>query len=80
MGGDSATRRAVKEATLRKAAAASALGPEMMRVPRMQRTNAGLSNHGVARIALDGQVQQTSNGRIPLADDGTSHTVEVLLG
>jgi cyclic beta-1,2-glucan synthetase len=37
-------------------------------------------NHGVSRISLDGQALQTSNAPIPLADDGTSHKVEVVLG
>jgi len=37
-------------------------------------------NHGVSRLSLDGQALQTSDAQIPLADDGTSHKVEVVLG
>lgn len=37
-------------------------------------------SHGVARIALDGQVLQTRDGQIPLVDDATRHRVEVVLG
>jgi cyclic beta-1,2-glucan synthetase len=34
----------------------------------------------VSRISLDGQVLHTTDGRIPLADDGAHHSVEVVLG
>jgi cyclic beta-1,2-glucan synthetase len=37
-------------------------------------------SHGVSRESLDGQVLYTSDGRIPLADDGAHHSVEVVLG
>jgi cyclic beta-1,2-glucan synthetase len=37
-------------------------------------------SRGVSRISLDGQVLHTTDGRIPLADDGAHHSVEVVLG
>ena len=37
-------------------------------------------SHGVSRISLDGKALQTSDARIPLADDGATHQVEVVLG
>ena len=37
-------------------------------------------SHGVSRVSLDGKALQTSDARIPLADDGANHKVEVVLG
>jgi cyclic beta-1,2-glucan synthetase len=37
-------------------------------------------SHGVSRISLDGKALQASDARIPLADDGATHQVEVVLG
>jgi cyclic beta-1,2-glucan synthetase len=37
-------------------------------------------SHGVSRISLDGKALATSGARIPLADDGATHQVEVVLG
>ena len=37
-------------------------------------------NHGVSRLSLDGQALQTNDAQIPMADDGTSNKVEVVLG
>jgi cyclic beta-1,2-glucan synthetase len=36
--------------------------------------------HGVSRVSLDGKALQTDDTQIPLADDGTTHKVEVVLG
>ena len=37
-------------------------------------------SHGVSRISLDGKALQTGDAKIPLADDGATHQVEVVLG
>jgi cyclic beta-1,2-glucan synthetase len=37
-------------------------------------------SHGVSRISLDGKALPTSDAPIPLADDGATHRVEVVLG
>ena len=37
-------------------------------------------NRGVSRIALDGNLVQTTDARVSLADDGANHNVEVVLG
>jgi cyclic beta-1,2-glucan synthetase len=37
-------------------------------------------SRGVTRTSLDGEALPTSDGRIPLADDGAHHRVEVVLG
>jgi cyclic beta-1,2-glucan synthetase len=37
-------------------------------------------SHGVLRISLDGKALPTSDAPIPLADDGATHQVEVVLG
>ena len=37
-------------------------------------------SRGVMSVAVDGKTSQTADAGVPLSDDGTNHTIEVLLG
>jgi cyclic beta-1,2-glucan synthetase len=37
-------------------------------------------SRGVVRVSIDGTILETNGSQILLSDDGTTHTVEVMLG